>query len=177
MKLKPISDSYWVLPDRFLAGAYPARPFNDAVTRQRLVAFLNAGFDTFIDLTNANERPDYASMLSEEAGYDGMSVSHQRFSFPDFNVPSRTTMVATLDAIDAALDGGHKVYLHCVGGIGRTGTTVACYLVRHGMEPAQALRHLGELYQDAEQSHFSPHSPEADGQIRFILTWEEHGLA
>jgi hypothetical protein len=59
----------------------------------------------------------------------------------------------------------------------RTGTTVGCYLVRHGMKPSEALRHLREMYQGAAQSLIYPHSPETDEQVRFILKWKEDGLA
>ena len=177
MSDKPIPESYWVLPGQFLAGEYPGLRFDEAQTRQRLTAFLDAGFDTFIDLTSANERLPYDPMLREEAGYYGNKVRHWRFPFPDFHAPSHQTMAATLDAIDTALSEGHKVYLHCVGGIGRTGTTVGCYLVRHGMKATDALRHLDELYTTAAQSALAPHSPEADEQIKFILNWVENGLA
>ena len=68
-------------------------------------------------------------------------------------------------------------YLHCMGGIGRTGVTVGCHLIRHGMEPAQALLHLRALYQSAAQSLLTPNSPESDEQVRFILNWKEDGLA
>ncbi len=174
---KPIPESYWVVPGRFLAGAYPGLRYLELDASQRLTDFLNAGFDTFIDLTNENERPPYFSMLREAAGGDGREVRHRRFSFPDFHVPPRETMAATLDAIDTAIAEERKVYLHCVGGIGRTGTTVGCYLVRHGMKPAEALRHLGELYQSAAQSLIYPHSPESEEQIKFIMNWQENGLA
>lgn len=174
---KPIPESYWVLPDRFLAGAYPGLHYLEFSTSQRLTDFLTAGFDTFIDLTYENERPPYFPLLSEEAAYEGREIRHRRFPFPDFNVPTREIMVAALDAIDTAIAEGHKVYLHCVGGIGRTGTTVGCYLVRHGMRPEAALLHLGELYSASAQSLIYPQSPEAGEQIRFILNWQEHGLA
>ena len=177
MNAKPIPESYWVLPGQFLAGEYPALPHDEFGTRRRLTAFFNAGFDTFIDLTCEGERPPYFSMLREEAGYAGCEIRHQRFSLPDFHVPSHETMVATLDALDAALSEGHKVYLHCVGGVGRTGTTVGCYLVRHGMKPAEALLRLSELYATAAQSDFYHHSPESDEQVKFILNWEENELA
>ncbi len=177
MNAKPIPESYWVLPGQFLAGEYPALPHDDFGTRQRLTAFFNAGFDTFIDLICEGERPPYFSMLRKEAGYDGREIRHQRFSLPDFHVPSHETMVAVLDALDTALSEGRKVYLHCVGGVGRTGTTVGCYLVRHGMKPAEALRHLRTLYHGAAQSLIYPHSPESDGQVKFILNWEEDELA
>lgn len=177
MSDKPIPESYWVIPGQFLAGEYPGLRYDEFGTRRRLTAFLNAGFDTFIDLTCEGERPPYYSILSEEAGYDGREVRHRRFSLPDFHVPPHETMVATLDAVDTALAEGCKVYLHCVGGIGRTGITIGCYLVRHGMKPTEALHHLRELYHSAAQSLFAPHSPESDEQVKFILNWEEDGLA
>lgn len=177
MNEKPIPESYWVLPGRFLAGGYPGPRFDEARTRQRLIAFLNAGFDTFIDLTSENERPPYVSMLIDASGHMGREIRHQRFPFPDFDVPSRELMDAALDAIDTGLSEGRKVYLHCVGGIGRTGMTVGCYLVRHGMKPIEALQHVGELYQNATQSLIVPHTPETEEQVNFILNWEEHGLA
>ena len=174
---KPIPASYWVLPGEFLVGEYPGLGYDLAGTRRRLAAFLKAGFDHFIDLTSENERPSYLSILSKEAEFMGREVRHQRYSFPDFSVPSRASMVAALDAIDAALAEGRMVYLHCVGGIGRTGITVGCYLVRHGMKPADALSHLRELYLTSLQSLIVPVTPETKEQAGFILNWDKNGLA
>ncbi|MGA2504491.1 MAG: dual specificity protein phosphatase family protein [Anaerolineales bacterium] len=177
MIYKPIPESYWVFPGQFLAGEYPVRSNNKAVTHERLSAFLNAGFDTFIDLTIENERPPYTSILKNEATYFELEIRHLRFSFPDFSVPSPQMMVAALDAIDAALSESRKVYLHCVGGIGRTGLVVGCYLIRHGMDPADALHHLRELYHTSLQSFIVPETPETDAQAMFIRKWGENGLA
>jgi len=162
-----------VLPGQFLAGEYPGLRFDPGATRQRLADLLAAGIDTFIDLTNENERLPYTDILNDEAGLYGIRVSHRRFSFPDFHAPGVEAMTAALDAIDAALDDGRKVYVHCVGGIGRTGTTVGCWLVRHGMPPAEALAHLRRLYATSAQSAMAPHSPEADDQVALILNWRE----
>ena len=41
-------------------------------------------------------------------------------------------MAGLLDAIDTAMRDGKTVYLHCWGGVGRTGNVVGCSLVRHG---------------------------------------------
>jgi hypothetical protein len=174
---KPIPESYWVLPGRFLAGEYPGLGHDQVETQRRLIAFIRTRFDTFIDLTSENERPPYASLLSKEGQLAGRIVRHRRFSFPDFSVPSREKMVAALDAIDGELAEGRKVYLHCVGGIGRTGTTVGCYLVRHGVKPADALLQVRDLYRTSLQSLFVPESPETGEQARFILNWDENGLA
>jgi hypothetical protein len=174
---KPISQSYWVLPGQFLAGEYPALGHDAAGTRQRLIALLSAGFDAFIDLTGEHERPPYETILVNEAKNYGLEVRHLRFSFPDFGIPPHQVMVAALDAVDTALTDGRRLYLHCVGGIGRTGLAVGCYLIRHGMDPAHALRHLRELYHASLQSLIVPQTPETDEQARFILDWKENGLA
>jgi hypothetical protein len=174
---KPIPQSYWVLPGQLLAGEYPVHDHDRAGTRRRIAGFLDSGFEMFIDLTNLDERRPYAPILENEAKIHGMEVHHLRFPFPDFGVPSQYLMVAALDAVDAAVAEKRKVYIHCVGGIGRTGLAVGCYLVRHGMEPGEALRHLRELYQASMQSLIVSRTPETDEQVRFILNWGEDGLA
>ena len=177
MTVKPIPESYWVLPDRFLAGEYPLLRYDEAATRLRLASFLDAGINTFIDLTTPGERPEYLSLLKENGQAGAVPLQHLRFPIPDFEVPSPDTMRSILDAIDQALAGGRRVYLHCVGGVGRTGTVVGSWLVRHGREPQQALADLETLYRSASQSEIHPRSPENPEQARFILNWKEDGLA
>jgi hypothetical protein len=168
----PIPACYWVIRGRFLAGEYPgSRDENEA--RKRLGALLTAGIDSFIDLTYEDERPPYHSLLTEIARSADRNVLYQRFPFPDFGTPPPAAMLAALDALDAALASRGKVYVHCVGGIGRTGMTVGCYLVRHGHSGPQALSKLASLYRNAAQSAVFPRSPENQRQIAFILNWKE----
>ena len=174
MSDKPTSDSYWVVPGRFLAGSYPVAVRGDeAASRLRLDTLLEAGLDTFFDLTCEGELPSYFSSLSEEADRYNISVDYRRLSIQDKSLPSRERMMILLDAIDAALSSGRKVYLHCWGGIGRTGAAVGCWLVRHGLTGEAALARLNELYQTTEQSSLFPRSPETDAQVEFILNWVE----
>lgn len=168
----PIPASYWVIRGKFLAGEYPGS-WDEIEAHLRIGALVDAGMDTFIDLTYEGERPPYWSLLTEKARSEGRKVHYQRFPFPDFGIPPQAVMQAALDTIDAALDQGGKVYLHCVGGIGRTGMTVGCYLVRHGQSGPQALSKLASLYRNAAQSAVFPHSPENQRQIAFILEWKE----
>jgi hypothetical protein len=169
---RPIPGSYWVIPATFLAGEYPGA-WDEAGTRRRLGAFLQAGFDTFIDLTRPDELAPYERLLQEEAGDYSIKVVHHRFPIGDFGLPSPEQMLSILDTIESAIHNGSRVYLHCRGGIGRTGTTVGCWLSRHGLAGENALRRLGELYQAAEQSRSSPHSPETEEQREFVLNWIE----
>lgn len=172
MSERPIPESYWVEPGRFLAGEYPGH-YESEITRRRLDDFLTRGFDTFIDLTKPNEMPPYLSVLKKQARLFSLDARHQRFPIGDFGLPSQAGMAATLDAIDGALADGRQVYVHCWGGIGRTGTTVGCYLVRHGLDGEQALRQLAEWWRQVPKSLIHPRSPETDAQMNFVLHWKE----
>jgi hypothetical protein len=169
---RPIPESYWVEPGRFLAGEYPGYSYGEQL-RQRMDSFLDFDIDTFIDLTDPNELPPYLSMLEEQAGYYDIDILYKRFSVTDHSVPTPEIMGAILDEIDSALKAGRKVYLHCWGGIGRTGTVVGCYLVRHGRTGPQALAQLAEWWQDVPKSRIWPHSPETRRQMDYILNWDE----
>ena len=102
---------------------------------------LQAGIDCFIDLTQRDEGLEpYAGIAAQEASRLGTEFVHERHAIVDMSVPrSPQQTAAILDAIDEALDGGKNVYVHCWGGISRTGTVVGCWLVRHGMTGDEAL--------------------------------------
>ena len=91
-------ESYWVLADKFLAGEIPVR-FNEEQTRQRLDVLLEAGFDTFIDLTQLDELPTYLSLLEERAQAYKRKVNYHRFSIIDRGLPARAEMIAILDIL------------------------------------------------------------------------------
>ena len=160
-------------PGRFLAGEYPSAAYIGRA-RERLGKLLESGINTFIDLTTPNELPPYELLLLEQAGLRGLEVHYHPFTILDRSIPPRATMTTILDAIDSSLAGGRNIYLHCWGGIGRTGTTVGCYLVRHGLTGVQALAHIAEWWKDVPKSAYYPRSPETDRQVEFIMKWEEN---
>ena len=171
---KPIPESYWVVPGSFLAGQYPASTRgDDFTTRRRLSAFLNAGFEVFFDLTAPGELPEYARTLAAEARPYGLHVEHRRFPVGDFGLPSAGQMRDLLDALDRELAAGRRIYLHCWGGVGRTGTAVGCWLVRGGLDGQAALDRLAGLYSSADHSREHPRSPETDAQAAFVRGWKE----
>lgn len=171
---RPIPESYWVHPGRFLAGEYPGTAYFPELTRKRLGAFLSAGFDTFIDLTSPGEIEPYEPILREEAGYHALPVQYTRFPIADFGLPTPAKMTSILNAIDAALAAGRKLYLHCYGGIGRTGTVVGCHLVRQGLIGQQALDQLAAWWKNVPKSNRYLHSPETFQQEQFVREWRKH---
>ncbi len=115
---RPIPESYWVEPGRLLAGEYPGQ-FDGEMTRKRIDALIQAGFNTFIDLTKPSETIAYVHILMDEAKLYKVEVKHQRFAIGDFGLPTPELMESILDMLDAELQAGRKIYLHCWGGIGR----------------------------------------------------------
>ena len=170
---RPISESYWVEPGRLLAGEYPG-DYDDEQARKRIAALVKAGFNTFIDLTKANEMSPYLNILIEQSQAYHVNVKHQRFPIGDFGLPAPEQMMSILDMIDAELQAGRKIYLHCWGGIGRTGTTVGCYLVRGGKTGEEALRQLAEWWKSVPKSFYHQHSPETHEQMEFVRNWTQH---
>lgn len=168
----PIPESYWVIPGRFLAGEYPGG-FNRERVRQRMDAFLDAKLDTFINLTKPDELPPYLPVLLEEAKAYGHQVETIHLPIHDFGLPTCEEMIIILDTIDNSLEKERNVYLHCWGGIGRTGTTVGCYLVRHGMTGEQALDQLAKWWKTDPRRAWYPRTPETDEQVKFVREWHE----
>jgi len=162
-----------VQPDHLLAGEYPGEP-DEERTRQRIDALIKAGFDMFTDLTTSNETWPYVHILQEEASLYQVEALHLRFPIGDFGLPTSQQMNSILDSIEQNLQAGHKIYLHCWGGIGRTGTTVGCYLVRQGKTGEEALDQLAAWWRGVPKSRYHLHSPETLEQMEFVRTWTEH---
>jgi protein-tyrosine phosphatase len=160
----PIPGSYWVVPGRLLAGPYPGA-WDEAATRERLRQLLEAGVTFVVDLTEPREHDAYLLLLSTEAAALGRKVTHRRLPIPDMDVPSEDVMTAILATIDAALAEGETVYVHCLGGIGRTGTVIGCYLVQHGLDGQEALNTIVRLRGGLDDS------PQTGEQCAMVRTW------
>jgi len=166
----PIPNSYWVEPGRLLAGEYPCSHQQEGA-RRNIDALLRAGIDTFIDLTQSGELDPYEDVLMEQARQHGVSASYRRHAIQDFGTPSRQQMATILDELSAALAAGHGVYVHCWGGVGRTGTTIGCYLVQQGLSGEQALARIARWWQQVPKRTYHPRSPETRDQIEYVRGW------
>jgi hypothetical protein len=169
---QPIPNAYWVLPGRLMAGEYP-HALQEGSARLRFRWLLDAGINFFLDLTQPGEyglRP-YESLLLDEASVSGIPVVHRRMPIEDMGTPAPDEMRAILDILDEAMDKGRRVYVHCYGGLGRTGTVVGCYLAQQGMGGEAALRELNRLRQATSAA--LRRSPETTAQRRMVLDWNE----
>ena len=161
---RPIENCYWVIPGKLLAGEYP-RNRDEASSRAKLAQLTDAGVAAFIDLTESDDHLEpYDQLL------DG--PSHERFAIRDVSVPASPELTRdALDAIDGHLAAGRTVYVHCWGGVGRTGTIIGCWLARHYGEPGPAaLERLRGLWRANPKSR-RRQSPETDEQREYVRGW------
>jgi protein-tyrosine phosphatase len=169
MPAVPYLDSYWVIQDRFLAGSYPGA-VDDETASHKLQSLIHAGMNTIIDLTRPGDIfYTYKKLLEKEAAEYEQTIEYRNYPIADYDIPGIELMTLILDTIDQRLKAGQRVYVHCVGGIGRTGTVVGCYLVRHGLSGEEALIQLEFLRRDA--ASWWRRSPESDFQIEFVRKW------
>jgi Tyrosine phosphatase family len=176
---RPNGNTYWVVPHKFLAGEYPGDK-DAGNARKKIKQFLAAGIRHFIDLTELREKTrsgelvPYEAFLSEEIGNSGIRATYQRFPIRDNSVPSDSDHLAEiLFAIDRRIREGGAVYLHCWGGIGRTGLVVACWLQEHGRAPNDALAELSAKWSTVEKSSREPRSPQTTEQVSWVKTWAQ----
>ena len=166
-------NSYWIIPGRLAAGEYPgAVEPGDAARKLRTL--LAEGISHFIDLTERGELVPYQEIAEEEARNLNLSVGYERHPIVDLSVPSSPErMVEILNAIDSTLDNGKALYVHCWGGVGRTGTVIGCWLVRHGHTGNEALDRIAHWWQGMEKRYKAPRSPETLEQREYVRQWAE----
>ena len=148
----PIANSYLVHSGmKIYAGEYPGD--KDVKACKSKVGpygyFHEVKF--FYDLTCEGELVPYSRFLRP-------GTEHVRFPVPDCGVPHDTRPVALLldriirNASDAT-GSGDKTYIHCWGGVGRTGTIVACLyawlLKGKGLSADEMYRRAMEQLQDS----------------------------
>ena len=172
----PIENSYWVVPGKILAGEYPEKTDRESL-RRRLKALIEAGITAVIDLTEKEER----LMPYEEELHELSGGRVRRYSFPvkDFSIPdSPDDMKKIVSAMEELTHENGIVYIHCLGGIGRTGTAAGCYLAEKFRETGEeragekALSRLAELWQECPKSRYHPRSPQTREQIDYIKNWK-----
>jgi protein-tyrosine phosphatase len=132
---------------------------------------LDAGVTCFLDLTTRHDPLlPYESLVEQLAGAGAMRI---HYPVTDMGIPESTAQTREiLDTIDRVIDEGGTIYVHCWGGIGRTGTIVGCWLVRHGMTGEEALDRVKELWETRPDSGWST-SPQTDDQFDYVRKWQE----
>ncbi len=161
---------YWVEKDKLLAGSLPGRS-TDVSALDQMTLLQQMGIRKIIDLTHPSETNGslYLPALQSLNENTEHGIGYANVQVYDMGIPTSTQMHDILAHIADTNKAGHAVYVHCFGGLGRTGTVVGCYLIQQGMDPEAALQHIPELRKAAGLFNFP--SPEALEQVEFVLNW------
>lgn len=165
-----LPDSYWVVPNKLLAGEHPSAN-REAAARRRIAALLDAGIRSFVDLTDRdNGVTPYDRLVRALAEERGVDARYRRMAIRDGGIPTGEQMAAIVGYIEREIAEGRAVYLHCLAGIGRTGTVVGCWLVNTDACTAiAALERIAHLRRGTRDAF--THSPETHEQRDFIVRW------
>lgn len=163
----PIRNSYKV-DERIYAGEYPATS-NETLGRKELSRFVKFGITHFIDLTEKGELSPYSQWLPNGCIY-------KRFAVKDCGTPrSVQDVAALLEEMVAIINKNKnaKVYIHCRGGIGRTGTIVGCYYAMLLKNYTLANNLLQKQFSESPKSTFRQ-TPETLQQRQFIMRFADY---
>ena len=168
-------DSFWVEEGLLLAGPYAGAPTKAEATA-KLEAFLDLGITTFLDLTEEGESsPEhgelrrYDTLLYELARKRGIEARYARMPIPDLGVPEVWHMEAMLGLVTSQMEQGHGVYVHCWGGVGRTGTVLGCLAVERGVPRGAVLEELAYLRAGTQRARRK--APETHEQRLYVMAW------
>jgi hypothetical protein len=132
----------------------------------------------FVDLTSPEDQYMFSQPLNSYPDLLGkiaagqFKIIYRRLPIADLDIPSPSEMVEILDIVDGRILDHIAVYVHCLGGIGRTGTIVECWLARHGIEQGKAaIELIRKLRRNEACARIA--SPETAQQRRFVSAWKQ----
>ena len=158
---RPLHQSYYIGKCLF-AGEYPGDKYGELAEAKQKKMY-HFGVRHFVDLTEEGELRPYRQLLPNDTTY-------LRFPIRDVDVPkSVETVHQLIDKMEYLMQQDGYTYMHCWGGVGRTGTIVACYEARQMEEPTVETALTGMRNNVAEMPKAAHRkSPETQEQIDFV---------
>jgi hypothetical protein len=117
----PYNRSYWVVPEKLLAGCYPGS--EDPIEEERtLKGLIQSGIGHVISLMEPREYNSphdpfapYVDHMESMAQNLKISVTFDQISIKDFSVPTERQMVRILNQIDMCIKYDKPVYIALLG--------------------------------------------------------------
>lgn len=136
----PVADTQ---PGELGLTLLPGRRDYDRVLTDDIAVLLATGVKSVVCLLPVAELVTYGvESLLQQYHAAGLRVYHQPIL--DQKACSLETMKKMLEWLTAELAHGHRVVVHCVGGLGRSGMVAACFLKSRGYSSERAIAMVRE---------------------------------
>jgi hypothetical protein len=170
----------WVVPGRIMCGPYPGVDGLNFPTEvealKNINDIVNDGINVMVCLQQeeqlVNGQPRYSSLV-------GNKLQYLHFPIEDQNIPSHKVFVQHMTLLLELLLQGKNIFIHCLGGHGRTGTYVAALLmIMYGLDSRQAIyytqyfHNLRRIVDKRLPMGIPCMSPNSDIQIDFVKQFE-----
>jgi protein-tyrosine phosphatase len=154
----PTSHTNWIIPGKFLCGSFP---------RSKVIRdLLDVGCNIFVNLTMPNETQRYGSYIEFAEAKSKKSIKYIPFPIYDHNVGREVEVVKLVQDLEAMIlaPSNDVIYIHCIGGHGRTGTIVSLLLAKLYKLDAFAAMEVCQALHDTRQETNGRVSPESTVQ-------------
>ena len=110
----------WLIPNKIAALSYPE-------SQDAFALLYKSGIRALLNLTEVPTPPNIVDIVIIHIPIEG------------FTAPTLTQVKLAISTIQAYLNKDMPIGVHCVAGLGRTGTILACYLANQGMPADKAI--------------------------------------
>ncbi len=175
---------WWIEEGKVLGGPFPGDKEGETAA-ERVGRLLDFGVRSFVDLMEDGETHwrtgelflPYDPVLRKLSEERNIETDREQFYVEDVRVPeSPEHMRSILKRIRKGVDEGRLVYVHCLGGHGRTGTAAGCWLLKRGIaadgEEALEIIRKARLHEERLRDHPSPETGEQQDFVGEWAIWE-----
>ena len=125
-------DMNWIIPGKFLAFSSPSSQPHDS---EGYRTYTPEDYSPIFKKWNINLVVRLNKITYDKKQFEKNKIRHMDLYFIDGSTPSEEIIEAFLEASEKEKG---AVAVHCKAGLGRTGTLIACYAMKHFKFPAAA---------------------------------------